>query len=1203
MKRFRVRPATKYLLQSALLGAAYFGVARWTLAHVFEVSGDVVVPVWPASGLAVAVLAAGGYRFVLGVAIGALLGHAGDLVQTILFGIGVCGEAVAGAFLLRLLLRRDRWLSRPRDLPVLGLAAALSAAVAATFAVSPLCLSESVSWSEYGTQWLRFWLGDTFGILILAPSILVGGSWRMRLPELDRSAGSLGIGAGLVILSLLVFGGPVPSGTAVSLLGGFLPLVLWMVFRDGRLGAAVGILIITIAALTGTAHGLGPFADGDLSHGLYHLWVFLGATTLAAFLLAAVLEERHDAQRTLVKSESMLRAFYDSAPANMGIVELRDDDLLFISCNRTAAEFFGVSPAELPNRILGEFRTPEQVEEWVAQCREAASSGQARRFELTRVTERGKRTLLAVVGPVATEPESAPRLAFAIQDVTEHRRVEMERDRFFEQALDMLCIADLEGHVQRANPAFCRAVGYTQEEIRRVSLEALFHPDDLAAVRLALERLAGGVDIASFEIRLRRRNGDHFWSLWTAAPDLDRNVLYAAGKDITEQKQVAEALRAAKESADAATAEKSQFLANVTHELRTPLSAIIGMAGLLKATRLDGSQREYVEAVNDSANSLLSLVNKLLDFSKLEAHKVRMELEPFSLRSFVGHTVRPLAPQAQEKGLELAYQVLPTVPDALTGDSARLQQILVNLVGNAIKFTDSGQVVIRISQEERKVELDPRVFIHFEVSDTGIGVLPSKRSAIFDAFVQADGSTTRRYGGSGLGLTISAQLVDLMGGRIWLESEPGKGSTFHFTAPLWLQDASAGKFEEPVPPILAGKRVLVVDDAAVVREILESQLRDWGMKPLCVADARAASSALETAEEEKRPFDLLLFDETAGVDAGAFLEQARQGLHATLPSILMMSTVLARPPVDVRCHGVAGHLGKPVQPSHLKKTIALVLEGDVLENEQQVETGTFDRPPQTRPLHILVAEDDAVNRTVVVRILESAGHYVCAVKNGRQALEAYERESFDAVVLDVHMLELDGVEASKIIRCRERGTTRHLPIVALTALLEEEEKERCVEAGMDEFLSKPVDPDHLCDLLDRVAGGFAVSADAPKTSQSPRDTAPTLDREALLRRAEGDVALAADLARMFLEDYPRTMKELNDAVLPRDGDSVRRLLHRLSGSLETLGARTGADAARGLSDATRRNQADWESPLRALQGEMQRLEIALVRLTKEKALP
>lgn len=1201
MQRSQIRAITKYLLQSALLGVAYFGVARWTLANVFEVSTDVMVPVWPASGLAAAVLAVGGYRLVLGVAIGAFLGHAGDLVDAIPLGIGPCGEALLGAFLLRLLLRPDRWLSRPRDLPALGLAAGLSASAAATFAIAALCLLGSVSWSEYGAQWLRLSLGDAFGIFLVAPSILIVGSRPIRLSRLVRSAGSLVLATILAALSGLVFGGGVAPETAASLLGGVIPVVLWMVFRDGRFGAAVGVLIVTFAALTGTAHGLGPFSNGDLAHGMYHLWVFLSATTLAAFLLAAVLEERHYAQQTLLKNESMLRAFYDNAPANMGILELTDDDLLFISCNRSAAEFFGTSPGELCDRYLGEFRTQEQLEEWVARCREASTTGQARRFEFTRVTEKGKRTLLAVVGPVKTEPESAPRLAFAVQDVTEHRATEMERDRFFEQALDMLFIGDFEGRILRANPAFCRKLGYTHEELRRLPLPHFFHAEDLPRAQRELVKMAAGVDVRAFESRLRKKNGKYFWVVLAGAPDLDHGVIYGIGKDITEQRQVAEALQAAKDAADAAAREKSQFLANVTHELRTPLSAIIGMAGLLKVTQLDSSQREYVDSVNDCANSLLCLVNQLLDFSKLEAHKVRMELEPFSLRSLVGHTVKLLAPQAHQKSLELAYRVAPTVPDALIGDPGKLQEILVNLVANALKFTDTGEVVIRVSRAKDGAELDPRAVIHFQVSDTGIGIPPSKQSLIFRAFVQADGSTTRRYGGTGLGLTISAQLVALMGGRIWLESEPERGSAFHFTAPLWLQDASAGKFEDRVPPILSGRRVLVVDDSAVVREILESQLRDWEMEPLCVADTRAASSALERAETEVRPFNLLLLDETLVVDVGLFLDQSRRGVHATLPSILMVPTVSARPPVDVARHGVAGHLAKPLQPSHLKKTMALVLEGDVLEHEKQVETGTFDRPTHTRPLRILVAEDDAVNRTVVVRILRNGGHDVYAVENGRQALEAYERESFDAVLLDVQMVELDGVEVSRIIRSRERGTTRHIPIVASTALLREEEKRRCIEAGMDAFLAKPVEPDHLYDLLERVAGDLTVSTGVPNPPQITHDDA-ALDREALFRRAEGDLALVAELARMFLEDYPKTMNELHDAVLARDGDRVRRLLHRLSGSLETLGAQTATDAARRLSHATRRNQVDWESTLTTLQHEMQRLETALVTLTKERAL-
>jgi len=1200
LNRFQVRSTAIYLFQSSLLALAYLGVAQWTLAHVFHISGDTVAPVWPASGLAVGVLAACGYRFVLGLAIaGAILVWQGP--ESLLGVGGICLEGMVGAFLLRSLLRRDRWLARTRDVLGLGLTAGVSSSLSATLGVASLCLSGSLAWNQYGTEWLGYWLGDSLGILMVAPVVLTASTWRRQVSRPTLWMDLLGTLAALIVFGAAVFEGWVSTRTAVSLLGGFFPLILWMVFRAGPLGAAVGTLVISTAALDGTAHGFGPLAGESLNQGVYLLWVFLGVMMLTAFLFAAVLGERQEAEQALVKSESTLRAFYDSAPVMMGILELHDDDVRFVSCNRAVGEFLDRPVDSLANEFLSQLTTKESLQLWLEHCRESARTGRASHFELTRANAQGNRTLSAVVGPVQSEPGGSSRFSFVVQDVTEHRNAEIERDRFFTHSLDMLAIADFQGRIKRANPAFCRAMGYTEEEAQQLAFEALFPSEDYPTAEAALANVVSGASVVSFEVRLKRKNGDCFWTLWAAARDPDRHVFYVAGKDISEKKEAEHALLAAKEAADAATSAKSQFLANITHELRTPLSGIIGMAGLLRSTRLNRQQLEYVDAVKHSADSLLTLVNDLLDFSKIEARKVRMELEPFSLRGLVGPTMRLLAPQAHRKDLELAYRVLPTVPDGLIGDVGRLRQVLMNLVGNAIKFTESGEVVIQVSLDARESDQDPRVAVHFRVSDTGIGIRPSERDSIFEAFVQVDGSTTRKYGGTGLGLAISAQLVELMGGRIWVESEHGKGSTFHFTALLWPEEHGRRGFDEPVPPQLEGRRVLVLDDSVVAREILEAQLRDWRMEPISVADQRAALAALKAASDEGRPFDLMLLDDLPGTDR--FLKEVRRELPETIPCLLMSPAGESREPQGARRLGVMGELTKPIRPSHLRKAIELLVEGRSLESEEAVTTGAFDRAPRSSALHVLLAEDEPVNRIVAASILEKAGHEVRAVENGRQAVEAFKREPFDVVLMDVQMPELDGIEAAKAIRFAEDGTERRVPIVALTAHVLDEDEEACRLAGMDAFLSKPVDAADLCNLLDRL--GYAVGSDAiaPKVSHSDGNAgAAALDRDTLLRRTEGDVALAVELARIFLEECPKSMEELETSVGALDIDHVQRVVHRLSGSLEALAARPAAVAARGLRDAALGGSPDLKSPLSALQNEIQRLVIELVGLVKESAV-
>ncbi|MHC4877688.1 MAG: response regulator [Planctomycetota bacterium] len=917
----------------------------------------------------------------------------------------------------------------------------------------------------------------------------------------------------------------------------------------------------------------------------------------------AELARRRNAEQKLRDSEALYESLVENLPMNLF---RKDRDGRVTYANQRYCESLGRSVETLLGRTDFDLFPRDLADKYTADDRRIMEDGVTFEDTESHVTPEGELRYVHVLkSPVHDADGNVVGIQGIFWDVTARTVAEqsLDRERFLLNSLldsipDNIFFKDLEGRYIRVNPAMAHRLGLEDpdEASGKLSRE-FFKPEYAERIEASDRRLVEvGDSVIGEEQLVDWPDGTRKWVSVTRmplhGPSGRIEGTFGLSHDITDQKLAQETMKRARDAAEAASEAKSNFLANMSHEIRTPMNAIIGMTELVLDTELTASQHEYLTMVQESGEALLGVINDILDFSKIEAGRLELDPRPFALRETIGDTLKSLAIRTHGRDVEVACHIGPDVEEFLVGDAGRVRQVLINLVGNAIKFTEFGEVVVDIAVAEEAVLQAPLpggfipdspVKLHFRVKDTGIGIPEDKLHQIFDAFEQADTSMTRRYEGTGLGLAISSRLVEMMGGHIWVESTVGEGSTFHFTAAFGRAPESIATQPRSTAS-LEGRRVLVVDDNATNRRILDEMLRNWLTQPTVVASAQEATVAIEEAHNQGQGFDLVLTDANMPeVDGFTLIEQIRSRSDVNAP-VIMMLTSSGRMGDIARCSelNVASYLMKPIKQSELFDAIVAALGVSTAVDDEPEVTVRTQR--HSRTLQVLLAEDSVVNQKLAIALLEKWGHHVTVANNGREAVETSTEAGFDVILMDVQMPEMDGLQATEQIRKREAGTAQHTPIVAMTAHAMKGDEERCLAVGMDAYISKPIRAPLLFQKLSELCNADGDDSETPTEAHTgAAQRSSVVDWDEALQTVAGDRGLLLEVLAALLIECPSQLELLDGAVHNRDAPTARRAAHTILGNFRMLSATGPMDTAHEVELLARDGKFDEiEEPRRRL---------------------
>jgi two-component system sensor histidine kinase/response regulator len=883
------------------------------------------------------------------------------------------------------------------------------------------------------------------------------------------------------------------------------------------------------------------------------------------------------AYERLVQVEHALREsekrYRDLVENSLGLICTHDLEGGLLMVNPAVARSLGYQPDEMTGRNLGDFLAP-LAKKHFGKYLEDIRNHKVTSGLIVLLRRDGQERTWQYHNMRQDEGETPFVLGHA-QDITEQKQAEEtlreseEKYRdLFENANDLIQSLAPDGTFLFVNHAWRKAMGYSKAEIAELSMFDIIHPDSRAHCHALFHKVMRGEEVTNAEAEFITKDGH------SIIVEGNINCRFKNGKpvatraifrDVTERKQLERDLITAREAAISASQTKSAFLANMSHEIRTPMNGILGMTGLLLKTEMNAEQRKMAETVQFSANALLTLINDILDFSKIESGKLILETVEFELHPVIESVVDLLAEEAQKKRIELASFIHQDVPEKLRGDPARIRQILTNLVGNAIKFTEIGEVVVRVTWEN---STNQHIHLRFAVTDTGIGIAKQTQAHLFQAFSQADTSTTRRYGGTGLGLAISRQLVELMKGEIGVESIEGKGSTFWFRVPFDIQTTQPLQLV-PQQSSLQSARLLIVDDNETNRTILGHYITSWGMRYSSAESGAQALTMLREAIADHDPYNLAVVDmQMPEMDGLMLAEKIKaDALTGTTRLIIMTSLGRREDEATSKKASIEAFINKPIKQSELFDCLAVVVSGvqdKGLEQReqfliQQSAKAVLSNRKAQKQARILIAEDNIVNRQVALLQLQSLGYTVDTVANGLQVLEALSVTDYDAVLMDCQMPEMDGYEATAEIRRRE-GEDRHTPVIALTANALQGDQEKCLAAGMDDYLSKPVKAEALETILEKwIKDKTSAQRESATVEAEAKDLTNVLDINVLakLRKALGTKKkdFIANLIDLFIADAQLRLEALGEAISGNDTTALRQIAHALKGSCANLGAK------------------------------------------------